>query len=96
MSAERHTPEVRRLKRRIRTLSAELAFRRSEELGVLLDRAKNWAHAQRVIDWVWDINRKPANTAFTAGPERQLAYMFEMVGLKKKEQTCECAKNLLK
>lgn len=34
--------------------------------------------AARVIAWIDDPNRKPANVAFTAGDERQIAYRFEM------------------
>lgn len=35
------------------------------------------ADAARVVAWARDPNRKPANTAFTAGPERQAAYWIE-------------------
>lgn len=34
-------------------------------------------HGQRLIEWMDDPNRKPANEAFTAGNERQIAYRFE-------------------
>lgn len=33
--------------------------------------------AQRVIAWIDDPDRKPANAAFTEGLERQIAYRFE-------------------
>lgn len=35
------------------------------------------ADAARVIEWAMDPNRKRANLAFTAGPERQAAYWIE-------------------
>lgn len=35
------------------------------------------ANAARVIAWAQDPDRKPATTAFTAGPERQAAYWIE-------------------
>lgn len=35
------------------------------------------ADAGRVLAWLSDKNRKPANLAFTDGLERQLAYRFE-------------------
>lgn len=35
------------------------------------------ANAERVIAWMKDPKRKPANLAFTEGPERQIAYQFE-------------------
>jgi len=37
------------------------------------------ADAARVIEWASTPNRLPANTAFTAGPERQAAYWIEWV-----------------
>ena len=35
------------------------------------------ADFQRVVEWAKSKNRKPANLAFTAGPERQAAYWIE-------------------
>lgn len=35
------------------------------------------ADPARVIKWAYDPARKPANTAFTDGPERQAAYWIE-------------------
>ena len=37
----------------------------------------DFANAKRLIEWLEDPKRKPANTAFTEGMERQLAYRFE-------------------
>lgn len=34
--------------------------------------------AERLISWVTDPKRKPANIAFTEGPERQAAYWMEI------------------
>lgn len=46
-------------------------------------RVNEYANAKRIIDWITDPNRKSAIHAFTAGPERQIAYAFERVkGLK--------------
>lgn len=36
------------------------------------------ANAKMVIEWMNDSKRKPAITAFTEGPDRQIAYAFEM------------------
>lgn len=33
---------------------------------------------ERLLSWLNDPNRKPANAAFTAGEERQVAYWMEM------------------
>lgn len=33
---------------------------------------------ERILSWLNDPNRKPANLAFTAGEERQVAYWMEM------------------
>lgn len=33
---------------------------------------------ERLLSWLNDPNRKPANVAFTAGEERQVAYWMEM------------------
>lgn len=40
-------------------------------------RSSEVADAARVIEWAMDPNRKRANLAFTAGPERQAAYWIE-------------------
>ncbi len=40
-------------------------------------RADCIADFQRVVEWAKSKNRKPANLAFTAGPERQAAYWIE-------------------
>lgn len=42
-------------------------------------RVNEYANAKRLIDWLNDPNRKPANLAFTEGPERQVAYVFEII-----------------
>lgn len=36
------------------------------------------ADASRVLEWMRDPNRKPAQLAFTHGPERQAAYWIEI------------------
>lgn len=41
------------------------------------ERANHLANVRRVLDWLDDPRRKPAENAFTEGPERQLAYRFE-------------------
>lgn len=35
------------------------------------------ADMDRLIGWLTDPNRPPANVAFTEGPERQIAYQFD-------------------
>lgn len=37
------------------------------------------ADAKRLIDWLSDPHHKPANLAFTEGPERQVAYALATV-----------------
>jgi hypothetical protein len=44
--------------------------------GTLFDPNRH-CDAQRVIAWIDDHERKPANMAFTKGMERQIAYRFE-------------------
>ena len=44
-----------------------------------VDYINNYADARRVVAWADNPNRLPAVTAFTEGPERQIAYRFEMV-----------------
>jgi hypothetical protein len=43
---------------------------------------KNHASAKRVADWIGNPIRLPAAQAFTAGPEREIAYAFELAVLK--------------
>ena len=43
----------------------------------LLARNADMADYRRVMEWIYDPERKPANLAFTEGPERQLAYTVE-------------------
>lgn len=45
---------------------------------------RNHAAADRVIAWMRDPERKPANIQFTAGSERQIAYAFEDAMRRKK------------
>lgn len=46
-----------------------------EALDILNNRD---CDAGRVLEWMHSEDRKPANTAFTAGPERQAAYWIEI------------------
>jgi hypothetical protein len=39
--------------------------------------ANEHADAARLSAWILDTRRKPAVTAFTEGPERQIAYAIE-------------------
>lgn len=41
--------------------------------------ANRHADADRVVAWINDPKRKPSYTAFTEGPERQIAYAIEAV-----------------
>lgn len=79
MSAGRHSPEVLRLKRRIRFLSAELERVAAILLEERQQKFKYYANVPRVQEWIQDLERKPANLAFTDGAERQLAYTIEML-----------------
>lgn len=47
-----------------------------KELSLLRRTAKT-ADPERLIEWLSSKNRRPANTAFTEGPERQAAYWME-------------------
>lgn len=50
---------------------------RNERLEAEMKCVNKHADADRIIEWVKDPKRKPANTAFTEGPERQIAYLIE-------------------
>lgn len=50
---------------------------RRELVELKLRCVNNHASADRIIAWLQDDNRKPAMTAFTEGPERQIAYEVE-------------------
>lgn len=43
----------------------------------LVARCADKADYRRVMEWIFDSERKPAVNAFTEGPERQLAYAVE-------------------
>ena len=45
------------------------------------------ADFQRVVEWAKSKNRKPANLAFTAGPERQAAYWIELAEINMPNQS---------
>jgi len=47
------------------------------------------ADAARVLEWMRTPNRKPANLAFTDGPERQAAYWIEIAQQRVAQQTTE-------
>lgn len=47
------------------------------------------ADAGRVLEWMRTQNRKPANLAFTDGPERQAAYWIEIAQQMVAQQTTE-------
>ena len=49
----------------------------AKQYRALLARNMELADYRRVMEWMYDKDRKPANTAFTEGPERQLAYTVE-------------------
>jgi len=46
--------------------------------AICVERANHLADIRRVFAWLDTPNRKPAIMAFTEGPERQVAYRFEM------------------
>lgn len=65
--------EADRLKRQLRTAQDELVDERAR-------RASNYADAGRVVEWIrTGATRKSAVSAFTEGPERQIAYAVEDV-----------------
>lgn len=64
--------EIDRLKNELRTAQDEAVSER-------VIRVNSYAAAERVIEWIRAPKRKPANSAFSAGPERQVAYAVEDV-----------------
>lgn len=50
---------------------------REEITRLQMDRVKHYARADRVAAWIRTEKRMPANLAFTAGPERDIAYAVE-------------------
>lgn len=50
-----------------------------EVLAMRIDRANYFADIRRVMAWLNDPARKRAVNAFTEGPERQIAYQFEVL-----------------
>lgn len=59
-------------KKAITTIQAAIAA-----LSVPVSVEEAVADSARVIEWAREKNRRPANSAFTAGPERQAAYWIE-------------------
>jgi hypothetical protein len=49
------------------------------------------ANPARVLEWMRTPNRKPAQTAFTAGPERQAAYWIEIAQGESRPQAVRAA-----
>ena len=45
----------------------------------LLAETAEKAHVQLLLDWIENHDRKPAELAFTQGPERRLAYALEPI-----------------
>ena len=77
-----------RLERKVRRMSKPISAQEQDitnHLNEMKTGKPTWvapmpseiADAARVVAWARDPNRKPANTAFTAGPERQAAYWIE-------------------
>lgn len=60
-----------------RKVTETVARLRKELFDERMERTNHWAHAGRVIVWIGNPNRPPAVTAFTEGPERQIAYAIE-------------------
>ena len=52
-----------------------------------MHRKLNGVNHERLMAWLKDPNRKPANTAFTDGPDRQTAYWMEMAMTQTETQT---------
>lgn len=75
--------EVERLLQRGKTHYPELVEPLARQLAACmrdnLDLRTRFCDGQRVLAWLDDPERKPADMAFTAGLERQLAYRFDEV-----------------
>ncbi len=73
--------DIKDLGDRIEALEAELAALRAQEQACAAQQpapADEIADAARVLEWMRTPNRKPAQMAFTHGPERQAAYWIEI------------------
>ena len=77
--AENHKlkAEVGALKERAEQAEIERDALKSKLTEEQMNRVNNYADAKRLIEWIHDENRQPANTAFTEGPERLVAYAVE-------------------
>jgi hypothetical protein len=67
----------------LRPVRGLLKFR--DDLSRLRDqmqRVNEYANAARLVEWINDPKRKPANTEFTEGPERQVACAIEQLLVK--------------
>jgi hypothetical protein len=53
---------------------SEMRTRLQEEQ---IRRVNHFADVERIVAWIRDPKRAPANSAFTEGPERQVAYAIE-------------------
>lgn len=61
----------------IKTLAAALDAANEAAFGERVKRVNEYAHAGRLVAWLQNARRPPANAAFTEGPERQVAYASE-------------------
>lgn len=52
---------------------------RKDERSPLADCVGKHADAERLVAWINDPQRRPAITAFTEGPNRQVAYAVELI-----------------
>lgn len=71
--------EVKRQSAEIGELKSELKTAQHDLVSERVERANTLADAGRVIEWIRAGDRTPAASAFTAGPERQIAYAVEDV-----------------
>lgn len=58
-------------------LMGQLNAAKEREAKLRTDCVNRHADAERLVEWVNDPNRKPAITAFTEGPDRQVAYAVD-------------------
>lgn len=77
---------------RIRELEAELKKANDKLTKEQVLRVNEYARAQPLIDWMRSPAPAPAHSAFTDGPERQVAYAIQVyVDKVKREATAEGA-----
>ncbi len=78
-SADVPSRHIRVMAAELERLQAECARLEAENIALRSERALRLADAERICAWIDDPGRKSAVLSFTEGPERQIAYRFELL-----------------